>query len=149
VLARLANRDMVVLGHGLIALLLIVVMGVGVTGRQLTKLTFEQGYGQAFAITRDEAGVYTAAVLGNSTRIKSVYELASCNNIGTALKIEAAGVCLTVPTVINIELAPTIFWFKEWRTQFVTKAIETKLDLRGYSYEFGQYLDEFFRWIKR
>jgi len=146
VLIGLEARDRVIFQRGLIALILIIVIGVGAAGRQLDELTLTHCYGQAFNITRNaKTGVYTAYLLGNDTAVKAVFPVATLTSTYSSLNLEAEGRRVSLPLVIYVEVGPIIFWLNEWRKQFIDEAVETKTELLHYSRELRVFLDEFFK----
>jgi hypothetical protein len=146
---RLAAADMFVLGRGFIALAMVVLLGVATAEYQMNDMTQRQSFVQVANIRRDEiAGVYSAYLLGSSYRLKAIYPVAGIRNTPQSVTLEAAGMRLTVPTVVSFDLQKMNYWLALWRRQFVSEAFETKRQLENYLLMLRPMLQEIINQIK-
>ncbi|MBP2645381.1 MAG: hypothetical protein H6Q75_821 [Firmicutes bacterium] len=147
---RMQAREVDIIIRALAALVLFVFIGIGVTGRQLTALTLDQSYGQAVSIARSwENGSYTVEILGNRGSVCAIVPVASITRLDNALRIEANGRQLTVPTSATVEISPAVFLFQMWGKQFVDAAITTKMQFTEYGRQFWLYLGKIAEGFRR
>jgi len=126
-LLRLASSDALMMGRGLAALLVVILLGVVITENQLNNLTERQEFEQALNVRRDEsAGVYAAYFLGNSYKLKALYPVARLSNTDNSLTVTAGKKQLTIPTVLYADLGQAEYWLALWRRQFVSEALKTR-----------------------
>jgi len=132
-LLRLGAEDALMLGRGLAALLVVIILGVVITENQLNNLTERQEFEQALNVRRDEtAGVYAAYFLGTGFKLRALYPVAGLSNTDTSLTVTAGGKRLTIPTVLYADLGQAEYWLVLWRRQFVSEALKTRQALDSY-----------------
>lgn len=141
---RLARTDAVIIGRGLLALALIIVLGVATAESQLNTLTEQRDFVQVFNIRQETAGIYTAYVFGLKRSVSSVATVGTIANTGSTLLIGAAGHTLAVPTGVTIDFSDVLktakYWFTLWYGQFIAEAWRTKQELADVAAIIGPYL---------
>ncbi len=131
-LLTLSTNDAKVITRGLAVLAVAVAVGVTAADNQLNRLTARNDFAQALAIRRDAAGYYRAYLLGQSLVMKAAFPAGTIASGDGTLRVAAAGLSVTVPTVARIELAAAEYWLDVWRRQFVAAAWRTRAELNVY-----------------
>ncbi len=129
---RLTSSEMVTIFRSLAILLVIVVLGVTTTEKQLNSLTQRQNCVQAFNLKREKTGVYSTYLLGYGYSFNAVYPIAKIDWAGNNLFIETAGQKIAVPTYIYLDSSKLVNWLNIWYKQFVDEAFKTKQSLELY-----------------
>lgn len=129
---RLTSSDMATIYRGLAVLVLIVVLGVTTTEKQLNSLTQRQDYVQVFNMRLEKTGVYSAYLLGYGYSVSAVYPIAKITQTDNSILIDAAGQKITVPTCVYMDSSELTTWLEVWYRQFVDEAYKTKHSLEAY-----------------
>lgn len=146
-LIRPASSEIAILCRGIIALMLVVLLGVSLAENQLNTLTQRQECVQFINIHRDKTGIYSFYLFGMEYSVRGVYNIARVTNNDRKIKIEANGYKLDLPTYLNINYSQIQSVLNMWHRQFVEEAIKFKHSLQDYvkeiKHSFQDYAKEF------
>jgi hypothetical protein len=110
--------------RGVVALMLVVLLGVSLAETQLNNLTQRRECVQAINIMRDKTGTYSFYLLGEEYAVRAVYDVARFSSNAREIKLESAGHEISIPHYITYrELQPL---FAMWHKQFLDEALQFK-----------------------
>jgi hypothetical protein len=119
----------------LTAFLFLVMAGVIVVDMQVNSLTHRYEFVQLFNLRRDSREGYSVYFFGHRYPVGAVLPIATIHNTSREFILETGGISLRLPTKINVNTSPLLYWFRIWFKQFVEEAHKTKAALLAFSSE--------------
>jgi len=118
--------------RSLLILVIVVMLGVSVSERQLNSLTQRQENVRAFNLDCDYRGVYSIYILGSSFTMSAVYSVGELINNDKAIIIKTANHTITIPTYVEIDCHRELIMLDLWAKLLVDKGIDLKHALELY-----------------
>jgi len=132
VFCPLPYRDTLMILRGLLILVIVIMLGVSVSERQLSSLTQRQEGVHAFTINWDYEGVYSIYILGTSYHIKGVYSVGEMINTDQAIIIKTARYRITIPTYIEFDCNQELGMLESGANVLIIKGLNFKKSLELY-----------------
>lgn len=146
-LIRPASSEGAIILRGIIALMLVVLLGVSLAENQLNTLTQRQECVQALNIHRDNTGIYSFYLLGMGYSMRGVYNIARFINTDKEIVIEASGYKLAIPTYLDINYSQIQGVVGAWHKQFVDEAMKFRKSFQECTKEISNmanyYIDQY------
>ena len=128
----LADRDSFIVFRSLLILVLVVILGVTVSERQLNSLTQRQETVSAFDIRCEYPGIYSIYILGSSYNMSAVYSVGEIINNDKAIIIKTANQSISIPTYIEIDCKKELILLDVGAKLLVDKGLNFKQSLQLY-----------------
>lgn len=128
----LAYRDTIMIFRYLLILVIVIMLGVSVSERQLNSLTLRQDDVRAFTINCDERGAYSIYIFGSSYMMSAVYSVGEIVNNDKAIVIKTNYVSIPIPTYIEIDCKNELRFLELWANLLVGKGFTFKQSLEVY-----------------
>lgn len=143
----LEYRDTIIIFRGLLILVVVIILGVSVSERQLNSLTQRQEGVRAFNINCDPRGVYSIYILGSTYNMSAVYSVGEIINNEKAIIIKTTHHNIAIPTYIEIDCKKELILLDLWAKLLVDKGLTFKktleLYLAGLPQKLNVYLGQF------
>jgi len=128
----LPYRDAIIIFRGLLILVVIVMLGVSVSERQLNSLTQHQDDVHAFTINCDTHGVYSIYILGTSYHVNAVYSAGEIINNDKVIMMKTDHHLISIPTYIEIDCKKEIRSLEREVNLLIDKGFDFKQSLAFY-----------------
>jgi len=137
----LPYRDTLIVLRGLLILVVVIMLGVSVSERQLNSLTQRQESVRVFNINCDYDGVYSIYILGSSYNLHAVYPVGEMINNDKNIIIKAAHHSIIIPTYIEIDCKKELLLLELWDQLLIDNGFKFKQSLEIYLTELPQRLN--------
>ena len=128
----LPYRDTLMVLRGLLILVVVIILGVSVSERQLNSLTQRQESVRAFTMNCDDKGVYSIYILGSNYNIKAVYSVGEIINTDKLIIIKIAQQSIQIPTYIEIDCNKELKLLELGANLLISKGLSFKKTLEVY-----------------
>lgn len=118
--------------RGLLALVILIIVGVNTAEWQMNGLTQRHETVQAFNIKQQDRDYYAFYLFGYSYIVQSDYPLAMINNTDTEIVVVAGTGQWEIPLRLYIDAASGFALLDVWSKQFSEEAMRTKLQMQAY-----------------
>ena len=143
----LAYRDTVVVLRGLLFFVLVVILGVSVSERQLNNLTQREEVVSIFDISCKYPGDYSIYILGTNYNMNALYSVGEIINNDKAIILKTANQSITIPTYIEFDCNEKFKLLDLWAKLLVDEGIHFKqsfeLYLKGTRQKLNIYIRQF------
>ena len=140
----LAYRDAIIVFRGLLILVVVIMLGVSVSERQLNSLTHRQEGVRVFNISCDYRGLYSIYILDSSYNMSAVYSVGEIINNDKAIMIKINQHLITIPTYIEIDCNKELIVLDLGARLLIDKGLTFKqsleLELTGLARELNVYI---------
>lgn len=143
----LPYRDTVIIVRGLVLLIVVIILGVAVSARQLNNLTQWQEDVHAFTMECDSSGVYSISILGSSYTMKAIYSVGEIINNDKTIIIKSDHYLISMPTYIELDCRAEVLLLEGGAKLLITEGFAFKksveLYLTGLPYKLNVYIGHF------
>ena len=128
----LPYRDTIILLRGLLILVVVIILGVSVSERQLNSLTHRQDSVRVFNIDYDHRGIYSIYILGSSYTMSAVYSVGQIINNDKTIIIKNDYHLITIPTYIELDCKKELILLESWVKLLIDRGFKFKHSLEVY-----------------
>ena len=147
VFCPLAYRDAIVVLRGLLILIVVIMLGVSVSERQLNSLTQRQESVRAFNISCEHPGAYSIYILGSSYNMSAIYSVGEMINNDKTIIIKNDHHLIAIPTYIEIDCKKELRLLELYAKLLIDKGLDFKqsstLYLSGLTQQMNVYIRQF------
>ncbi|MBP2626378.1 MAG: hypothetical protein H6Q68_1089 [Firmicutes bacterium] len=139
----LEYRDAIIVFRGLLILVVVIILGVSVSERQINSLTQRQDGVRVFSMNCDHRSVYSIYILGSSYNMSAVYSVGEIINNDKAIIIKTSHHHIVIPTYIEIDCKKAFILLDLWAKLLVDKGFDFKQSLELYLTGLPQRLNDY------
>ena len=122
----LEYRDRMLVLRGMAILVLVIILGIGVTQEQLNSLTQRPECIASVAIPYDQSGIYSLTLLGAGYQMRAVYPIGQIITSERTILIKAMNGAIQVPTYIEFDCKKELRMLELWARLLVKEAFVCK-----------------------